>query len=528
MGTLSQDTIRGMKENATQGFRNGGTLPFGYRSSSESHGSATKSKLIPDEREAPIVRRAFELAAQGQGARKIASSLNAEGLRTRHGKHFQAAGINHMLRNETYVGTIVWNRYSKGLGSRQRKDDTEVIRVPDCHLSLVDKDVFEEVQALLTSRRPLVKHPMRVSSRYLLSGLAHCAQCSSAAIGGNGKFGKYLYYRCNGRLTKGAVVCDGPAINAKKLEAFVLDRIKENILTEENLRELVDLANEELRLYKRRVVSQLDRLNREATSVEQGLAHLYAALESGKVDIDDLAPRLKELRARQRELSGKKDEALDEMNQTGDTFFDSLVMEDYLGDLRRVLQSASFLECKTFLGTFIRRIDFNRQQVGIEYTMPILAADGSTKTTEVLSVRGVGSPSRPTPRTFVWAWFELPQPASRRNRSESIRQERRNPVALALDWQQHLDSGEFTSRAELARSLGVTGAHVTQVLSLLHLAPEVRSLILSFGDLIRGKGLGIHTLRSLLHLPVDKQINWIKESRTPCCAKSRKVAVRSQ
>ena len=43
-------------------------------------------------------------------------------------------------------------------------------------------------------------------------------------------------------------------------------------------------------------------------------------------------------------------------------------------------------------------------------------------------------------------------------------------------------------------------------LSLLHLAPEVRSLILSLGDPIRRKALGIHTLRYLLHLPVDKQI----------------------
>ena len=253
------------------------------------------------------------------------------------------------------------------------------------------KDVFEEVKALLTARRPSVTHPMRVSSRYLLSGLAHCAQCGSPAIGGSGKFGKYLYYRCNGRLTKGATVCDGPAINAKKLEAFVLDRIKENILAEETLRPLVDLANEELRLYRRRAVNQLDRLNREARSVEQGLAHLYAALESGKVDIDDLAPRLKELRARQRELDGKKDEALDEMNKTEDSLFDPLEMVHYLGDLRRILQSASFLECKTFLGSFIRRIDFNKQQIGIEYTAPVPAGNGSSKTTEVLSVRGVGS-----------------------------------------------------------------------------------------------------------------------------------------
>ena len=53
--------------------------------------------------------------------------------------------------------------------------------------------------------------------------------------------------------------------------------------------------------------------------MEQKLGHVYAALESGSVDIDDLAPRLKKLRARQRELDEKKDEALDEMNQRGDS-----------------------------------------------------------------------------------------------------------------------------------------------------------------------------------------------------------------
>ena len=391
---LAQDTIRGMKENAARGFRNGGTPPFGYRCSLESHGNVTKSKLTPDEREAPIVRRAFDLAAHGQGAREIASSLNAEGLKTRYGKHFSATTINHMLRNEAYVGTIVWNRYSKVSGARQRKSDDEIIRVPDCHTPLVDKDVFEAVQALLTSRRPSVTHSRRVYSRYLLSGLAHCAQCGSPAIGANGKSGQYLYYRCNRRLTKGAAVCNGPMINAKKLEAFVVDRIKENILTEENLRALVDLVNEELSLHKRRAAAQLDSLSREAKSVEQRLANLYTALESGKVDIDDLAPRLKELRARQREIDEKKDEALDEMNQTDGSVFDPLAMNHYLEDLQTILQSASFLQCKTFLGSFIRRVDFSKEQVGIEYTVPIPIGNGSTKMTEVLPVRGVGSAGR--------------------------------------------------------------------------------------------------------------------------------------
>ena len=37
---------------------------------------------------------------------------------------------------------------------------------------------------------------------------------------------------------------------------------------------------------------------------------------------------------------------------------------------------------------------FTEQEVGIEYTMPIPVSDGSTKTTELLSVRGVGSAGR--------------------------------------------------------------------------------------------------------------------------------------
>ncbi len=391
---LSQDTIRGMKENASRGNRNGGMTPFGYKRASTREGVAAKSTLVPDEREAPVVQRAFDLAAHGQGARNIAETLNAEGLRTRTGKYFQATTVNHMLRNEAYSGTLVWNKYNKSFGRRQRRDDSEVIRVPDCHEPLVDKEVFALVQALLTSRRPSTKHPMTVASQYLLSGLAHCAKCGAAAIGTNGKSGKYLYYKCNSRLTRGPSVCQGSAMNARKLESFVLDRIKENILTEENLRQLVDLTNEEMRVNKRHAIKQLDYLDKEARSVEQKLEHVYAAVESGRVDIDDLAPRLKQLRAEQRELNEKRDDALDDMNQVDQTPFDAIQIEQYIQDLRNLLQSASFLESKTFLGTFIRRIDFDKERVGIEYTFPIQAGNELTATKEVLNVRRLGSPSR--------------------------------------------------------------------------------------------------------------------------------------
>jgi hypothetical protein len=60
---LSQDTIRGMKENAARGFRNGGSVPFGYTREVLHVAGVPKSTLALDEKETPIVARAFELAS---------------------------------------------------------------------------------------------------------------------------------------------------------------------------------------------------------------------------------------------------------------------------------------------------------------------------------------------------------------------------------------------------------------------------------------------------------------------------------
>ena len=125
-----------------------------------------------------------------------------------------------------------------------------------------------------------------------------------------------------------------------------------------------------------------------------------------------------------------------------------------------------------------------------------------------------GSPAHTRLRTFVWARFELPRRVYTPRPSGTIRNERPNPIALALAWQRRLDSSEVASRAELARQVGVTPAYVTQVLSLLLLVPEVKSLVLSFGDPMRAKGIGIHRLRSLLRLPAEEQIRWIKQTQS--------------
>lgn len=49
----------------------------------------------------------------------------------------------------------------------------------------------------------------------------------------------------------------------------------------------------------------------------------------------------------------------------------------------------------------------------------------------------------------------------------------------AIEWQTLLESGKITSQADIALQEGITRARVTQVLGMLHLAPEIREKILS-------------------------------------------------
>jgi site-specific DNA recombinase len=72
--------------------------------------------LVIDQVEAATVKRIFELSANGQSLKKIARILNAEHLpsprarKDRRGGEWCPTAIREMLKNEIYIGEIVWNR----------------------------------------------------------------------------------------------------------------------------------------------------------------------------------------------------------------------------------------------------------------------------------------------------------------------------------------------------------------------------------------------------------------------------------
>jgi site-specific DNA recombinase len=84
---------------------------------------------------------------------------------------------------------------------------------------------------------------------------------------------------------------------------MVIDQIKHRVLNQESLEELVGLVNKELDSTHDILRDKLDAIDGELNDVEIRLSELYDALETERLSLDDLAPRIKELRVRQDELS---------------------------------------------------------------------------------------------------------------------------------------------------------------------------------------------------------------------------------
>ena len=148
--------------------------------------------------------------------------------------------IHYLLTNEAYTGTAVWGRTSKG------KPSADPVRVEGAWKALVPRELFDKVQQVLRERSPAAQYPGTVGSKFLLSGLLRCGVCGRPYNGQGAKSGRFAYYVCGTLHREGAGTCTARYLNADKTETFILDKIKERILTDEVITELVTLVAEEI------------------------------------------------------------------------------------------------------------------------------------------------------------------------------------------------------------------------------------------------------------------------------------------
>jgi hypothetical protein len=305
----------------------------------------------------------FNEILEGKGLKEILKGLNREGIAGPRGNEWIKTTIHGILTNEVYTGTLVWGRHSvKGLAP---------IRVENAWQPIVSKETFDNVRNLLKSRAPLYLHPKRTASHFLLSGIAKCGYCGKALIGHDAKNGQFSYYVCGTLLKKGAGSCPACYINGKVFEGAVVDKIKERILTEENLEELVRQVNEEMDTASVEYRERLDSVISELDDVNQRLARLYDALETSRLELEDLAPRIQELRRRQVQLLNARAELEQKLSDRRVYLADMETVTHYVKDLRNLLDDSPLTERKSFIKSFIKEARVTGAEVSLIYTIPM-------------------------------------------------------------------------------------------------------------------------------------------------------------
>ena len=108
---------------------------------------------------------------------------------------------------------------------------------------------------------------------------------------------------------------------------------------------------------------------------------------------EDAAPRIRELREEQTGLQRARDEALAKLEDKAPKELDEEQVLVYVRDLGALLSQGTLVEQKTFLRSFIKKIEFEPGQVTIDYTIPMPIDKNRASEREVLSTDKIGSPS---------------------------------------------------------------------------------------------------------------------------------------
>ncbi len=178
---LAMETRKGMVENATRGYWNGGTVPYGFKLMEvPGNGDRVHKKLaLGDPVEVAAVRRIFDLAAnQGMGAKAIANRLVEEGIPYRNGRSWNKQRVGYILNNYVYYGATTWNRtHTK---TRTIKPESEWIIVEDTHEAIVSKELFMKRKQMAQSRIGKRFATNAHKAQWLLAKMIRCGECGKA------------------------------------------------------------------------------------------------------------------------------------------------------------------------------------------------------------------------------------------------------------------------------------------------------------------------------------------------------------
>jgi site-specific DNA recombinase len=289
---LAKKTHRGLEGLVLRGLHAGGRT-FGFRNVRDSQGV----RLAIDESQALILRRIFEMSANGFGIKMIAKILNSEKVpppRPRSGKRHATwcpTAIYAMLHNELYRGRLIWNRSKfirrPGTNKRVRRDrpQSEWHTIDRPELAIISEELWDRVHDRF--RRLAQAHDgsgtrgllnRSASTPYLFTGILVCGECGAnlVLVTGRGRR-KQPKYGCPQHFYRGA--CSNNLKERRdRLETELLNELQRAVLCPEVVDYAVAEFGRQLQIALADMSTELDQMRKRQEVIKVELRRLTSAV----------------------------------------------------------------------------------------------------------------------------------------------------------------------------------------------------------------------------------------------------------
>ena len=306
-------------------------------------------------------------------------TLNREGICSPNGKSWRKTTVYKLLTNEVYTGTLVWGANAKDKAPPVLVENA----FPAIVTRIVTRQEYQRVARMMQSRASMKMTPPAAK------------RC------------RYTSYICHPLLKQGKETCDTPRLNAKAFEKLIIEQIRENVLTESNIRDLVRLVDEEMDgvAYEQR--EKVEAIDGELNEIRRRLDRRWQAVETTDLEINDILPRVREHKERQEKLETAANEARATLAARMTGLGDENTIATYVKEMSDFLMESELTKTRAFIRSFVKEVLGPARQG--DHPLPHTDAGGQSHRT---SGRCGGCPERGSYElgTLWWAvWGSNPR-----------------------------------------------------------------------------------------------------------------------
>lgn len=292
--------------------------PYGYVNVKKNR----RPTLEINEEEAKIVRMIFDMYANSDmGAQTIAYTVNAMGAHPHRADHFNRTSIVSMIKNQTYIGKIVFNKKiyaKKGTGENKRQivtynkpEDWTV--VDGLHEPIIDEFTFFKANQKLKSRYHKPYNDGNIENP--LAGLVKCSVCGYNL--------QRRPYPASRKYQSDQLLCATKGCCCASRLDYVEEAILDNV--NKKLEELRILKKTKLYSDSEHFIAIVSGIDKELSTLEKQRGKLHDLLERGVYTVDVFMERRESIAERVTKITEQKKEVLAKMKKQSPEALDETI-----------------------------------------------------------------------------------------------------------------------------------------------------------------------------------------------------------